>query len=79
MPIVCPCAVTAIAAGFPSNGSPLHVAPPSTESETAQEKDYVLAWLLAARATLGPTGWVFKGRTALRRCYFPGYRYSFAD
>lgn len=45
-------------------------------SERAQEKDYVLAWLLAARATLGPTGWVFKGGTALRRCYFPGYRYS---
>lgn len=45
-------------------------------SEGAQEKDYVLAWLLAARATLGPSTLVFKGGTALRRCYFPGYRYS---
>lgn len=45
-------------------------------SEGAQEKDYVLAWLLAARATLGPSSLVFKGGTALRRCYFPGYRYS---
>ena len=45
-------------------------------SERAQEKDYVLAWLLAARATLGPSSLVFKGGTALRRCYFRGYRYS---
>ncbi len=45
-------------------------------SEGAQEKDYVLAWLLAARATLGPSSLVFKGGTALRRCYFPEYRYS---
>lgn len=45
-------------------------------SERAQEKDYVLAWLLAAQATLGPARWVFKGGTALRRCYFAGYRYS---
>lgn len=42
----------------------------------AQEKDYVLAWLLAACATLGPPNLVFKGGTALRRCYFPVYRYS---
>jgi len=45
-------------------------------SEGAQEKDYALAWLLAARATLGPSSLVFKGGTALRRCYFPGYRFS---
>ncbi len=45
-------------------------------SEGAQEKDYVLAWLLAARATLGPSSLVFKGGTALRRCFFAGYRYS---
>ncbi len=44
--------------------------------ERAQEKDYVLTWLLAARAALGPPGLVFKGGTALRRCYFSGYRYS---
>ena len=45
-------------------------------SEGAQEKDYVLAWLLAARATIGPSSLVLKGGTALRSCYFPGYRYS---
>lgn len=45
-------------------------------SEGAQEKDYILAWMLAARATLGPSSLVFQGGTALRRCYFPGYRYS---
>jgi predicted nucleotidyltransferase component of viral defense system len=45
-------------------------------SERAQEKDYVLAWLLAARARLGPDTLVFKGGTALRRCWFAGYRYS---
>lgn len=45
-------------------------------SEGAQEKDYVLAWLLAARATLGPSRLVFKGGTALQRFYVPGYRYS---
>jgi uncharacterized protein len=44
--------------------------------ERAQEKDYVLAWLLAARAALGPSSLVFKGGTALRLCYFAGYRYS---
>lgn len=45
-------------------------------TEKAQEKDYVLAWLLAARAAVGPASLVFKGGTALRRCYFQGYRYS---
>ena len=44
--------------------------------ERAQEKDYVLAWLVAARAIVGPATFVFKGGTALRRCWFPGYRYS---
>lgn len=44
--------------------------------ERAQEKDYVLAWLLAARATLGPRTLTFKGGTALRRCYFSDYRHS---
>ena len=34
-------------------------------TEGAQEKDYVLAWLLAARATLGPSSLVFKGGTAV--------------
>ena len=41
-------------------------------SEGAQEEDYVLAWLLAVRATLGPPSLVFQGGTALRRCYLPG-------
>lgn len=44
--------------------------------ERAQEKDYILTWLLAARATLGPSTLAFKGGTALRRCYFADYRYS---
>lgn len=43
--------------------------------ERTQEKDYVLAWLLAAVASSGGP-FVFKGGTALRRCYFRGYRYS---
>ena len=44
--------------------------------ERTQEKDYVLAWLLAAMSASGDAGLVFKGGTALRRCYFRGYRYS---
>jgi predicted nucleotidyltransferase component of viral defense system len=42
------------------------------------EKDYVLGWLLAAIAavpTLRST-WIFKGGTALRKCYFETYRFS---
>ena len=44
--------------------------------EKAQEHDYVLTWLLAARSTLGPSTLVFKGGTALKKCYFKDYRYS---
>lgn len=44
--------------------------------DRAQEKDYVLSWLLAALSTTGPAGLVFKGGTALRRCWFDEYRYS---
>ena len=44
--------------------------------ERSQEKDYVLAWLIAAMAAGGGGGLAFKGGTALRRCYFRGYRYS---
>lgn len=44
--------------------------------EQAQEKDYVLAWLLAALSANGPVGAVFKGGTALRRVYFSDYRLS---
>jgi predicted nucleotidyltransferase component of viral defense system len=45
--------------------------------ESVLERDYCLAWFLAAlaesdlRATLG-----FKGGTALKRCYFGDYRFS---
>lgn len=42
------------------------------------EKDYVLGWMLAAIAAepaLKDT-WVFKGGTALRKCYFETYRLS---
>ena len=39
--------------------------------EGTQERDYVLAWLLAGMAT-EDFGLVFKGGTCLRRCY----RYS---
>ncbi len=45
-------------------------------TDRAQEKDYVLTWLLAARAACGPETLVFKGGTALRLCYFRDYRYS---
>jgi len=43
--------------------------------ERTQERDYVLAWLLAAASTKG-FDLVLKGGTCLRRCYVPGYRYS---
>lgn len=44
--------------------------------EQAQEKDYVLAWLLAALSASGEKSVIFKGGTALRRVYFEGYRLS---
>ena len=42
------------------------------------EKDYVLAWLLAAVASHAETStdWVFKGGTCLKKCYFETYRFS---
>ncbi len=41
------------------------------------ERDYVLAHVIAALGALGDGhGLVFKGGTALRPCYFEGYRYS---
>lgn len=43
--------------------------------ERTQERDYVLAWLLAGMA-VQDFGLVVKGGTSLRRCYIPGYRYS---
>ena len=41
------------------------------------EKDWALGWVLAgiaAHSALG--GWVFKGGTALRKCYYETYRFS---
>lgn len=42
------------------------------------EKDYVILWLLHAlsQPELAPNGWVFKGGTCLRHCYYAGYRFS---
>lgn len=42
------------------------------------EKDYVLSliiWGIASHSNLGKT-WVFKGGTALKKCYFGEYRFS---
>src|SRR5438876_4139209 len=42
------------------------------------EKDYVLGWILAginANEELAE-GWVFKGGTCLKRCFFETYRFS---
>jgi predicted nucleotidyltransferase component of viral defense system len=42
------------------------------------EKDYVLGWMLAGirnHAAL-KDGWVFKGGTCLKKCYFETYRFS---
>jgi predicted nucleotidyltransferase component of viral defense system len=41
------------------------------------EKDYVLSWLLLAIADSElRSGLAFKGGTALKRCYYPDYRFS---
>lgn len=42
------------------------------------EKDYVILWLLSGLAQSGLVkhGWVFKGGTCLRHCYYKGYRFS---
>jgi uncharacterized protein len=42
------------------------------------EKDYIILWLLSGLAHSGLTkhGWIFKGGTCLRHCYFEGYRFS---
>lgn len=41
------------------------------------EKDYVLSWLLVALAESElRQGLAFKGGTALKRCYYPDYRFS---
>jgi len=42
------------------------------------EKDYVLGWLLAgiSQHVALQGGWVFKGGTCLKKCYFETYRFS---
>ena len=42
------------------------------------EKDYVILWLLSGLAHSGAKelGWVFKGETCLRHCYYRSYRFS---
>ena len=41
------------------------------------EKDYVLSWLLVAIAESDLRGKLaLKGGTALKRCYYPDYRFS---
>ena len=42
------------------------------------EKDYVILWLLSGLAHSGVKdhGWMFKGGTCLRHCYYEGYRFS---
>lgn len=42
------------------------------------EKDYVLLWVLRGLSlqNLPAKGWVFKGGTCLRHCYYTGYRFS---
>jgi predicted nucleotidyltransferase component of viral defense system len=42
------------------------------------ERDYVLAWVLAAISSHPETSvhWVFKGGTCLKKCYFETYRFS---
>lgn len=42
------------------------------------EKDYIILWILygLSQPDLLPSGWVYKGGTCLRHCYYPGYRFS---
>ncbi len=42
------------------------------------EKDYVILWLLfgLTRAGSEKHGWIFKGGTCLRHCYYKDYRFS---
>ena len=42
------------------------------------EKDYIILWVLKGLVHSGITkhGWVFKGGTCLRHCYYEGYRFS---
>ena len=42
------------------------------------EKDYVILWILQglSQSESSAKGWVFKGGTCLRHCYYQGYRFS---
>jgi predicted nucleotidyltransferase component of viral defense system len=41
------------------------------------EKDYVLSWVIAALNHHDISNqWIFKGGTALKKCYFKEYRFS---
>lgn len=42
------------------------------------EKDYVILWVLQGLAHYASAarGWIFKGGTCLRHCYYQGYRFS---
>lgn len=41
------------------------------------EKDYVLGWILASiHHAPSAESWIFKGGTALKKCYFHDYRFS---
>lgn len=45
--------------------------------ETVLERDYCLAWFLVGLSgTRLCSQFIFKGGTALKRCYFPDYRFS---
>lgn len=45
--------------------------------EDVIEKDYVLGWLLTAISAEDRfSGWIFKGGTCLRKCYYETYRFS---
>ena len=42
------------------------------------ERDYVILWILQglSQSASSAKGWVFKGGTCLRHCYYQGYRFS---
>lgn len=42
------------------------------------EKDYIILWVLSglAHSRIARQGWIFKGGTCLRHCYYEGYRFS---
>src|SRR4030042_4361189 len=42
------------------------------------EKNYIILWILSGltHSEAMERGWVFKGGTCLRHCYYDGYRFS---